>query len=299
MPQSALIHFDIDRAKLRGLRLEAPAAFTRLRQRSVPRGTAYDAEAEKLSPAMRVLSRRGDLVDDNQVMGDLRERLSRLARSGKAVPAATLDQQLHRESTRLDLPPEPKDEMTPTEIYRHRRDAVVIVGSLNGSGQMTMATGVVLTATGVIVTNAHVMEKAHNPGVVFGVLTRGGAFYPVVEVLAASRAADLALLRIEAHDLPVAPLAEDAEVGEPVTVLSHPGDRFYSLTQGIVSRFFRFTNVGHPTVRMTITADFAIGSSGARCSTTGERFADSWPPPTRSAIRWCSRTVPRCTRSGR
>jgi S1-C subfamily serine protease len=55
----------------------------------------------------------------------------------------------------------------------------------------------------------------------------------------------------------------DEPVGNPVSVISHPGQRFYGMTAGIVSRYFALAMHGTSVTRMAITADFAHGSSGA------------------------------------
>jgi S1-C subfamily serine protease len=47
-----------------------------------------------------------------------------------------------------------------------------------------------------------------------------------------------------------------------VTVISHPSSNFFSLTQGCISRYWAATSYGELTVRMSVTADFADGSSG-------------------------------------
>ena len=63
------------------------------------------------------------------------------------------------------------------------------------------------------------------------------------------------------HALPLNP---DAPPGTPVTVISHPRQNFYTLTQGYVSRYFkRRSPNGKIISQMAITADYAKGSSGA------------------------------------
>jgi S1-C subfamily serine protease len=46
-------------------------------------------------------------------------------------------------------------------------------------------------------------------------------------------------------------------------VLSHPDNAFYSLTEGVVSRYFVYRNQGKATTMLATTAEFAVGSSGA------------------------------------
>ena len=59
------------------------------------------------------------------------------------------------------------------------------------------------------------------------------------------------------------PLAASARIGAPILVLSHPVSHFYSLTSGIISRYFTQRRRDGVVNFLSITADFAKGSSGA------------------------------------
>jgi S1-C subfamily serine protease len=88
--------------------------------------------------------------------------------------------------------------------------------------------------------------------------------FPVQSVLAANRANDLAILKIDAQDLPTLPVARTpAPVGTNVGVMSHPNGQFYFYTSGVVSRYMRMRSAGRMVDAVAITADFARGSSGA------------------------------------
>ena len=78
-----------------------------------------------------------------------------------------------------------------------------------------------------------------------------------------SPAADIAICRIEgAADLPALPLVADARPGQRLHALSHPDGAFWSLTEGILSRYSSYREDGRTTRMFTTTADFAVGSSG-------------------------------------
>ncbi len=119
----------------------------------------------------------------------------------------------------------------------------------------------VLTADGVGATNYHVFEQDTAETMV--VATRDGRVYPIKEMLAASRADDVAIFRIDAENLTPAPVRPDAPVGTPAWVISHPARRFYTFTDGMVSRYFQVRHQGQAVPMMSITADYARGSSGA------------------------------------
>jgi serine protease Do len=152
------------------------------------------------------------------------------------------------------------------EIYRRGAMASVLIGSAYKCDKCTkwhntLASGFAITADGVIATNHHVAGGAS--GEAMGVLTFDGRFFPVLEVLAADKAHDVALLRIGAKDLPFLTLRDDAPAGTAVHCYSHPANTFGCISQGIISRYFRMNESDRAAaVFMQTTADYARGSSG-------------------------------------
>jgi len=124
-----------------------------------------------------------------------------------------------------------------------------------------IASGFMLTPDGAFCTSYHVITNSTAQTMI--ILTGDGRIAPVREVLAANRDTDLAILRAEGSDFTPLPLATDAPVGSIVRVISHPNNRFYSMTEGIVSRHFEHTQRRKSISMTAITADFAKGSSGA------------------------------------
>jgi S1-C subfamily serine protease len=119
-----------------------------------------------------------------------------------------------------------------------------------------------LTRDGVMASNYHVFEKAK--GAAMGVCDREGKTYPILEILAADKAADVAIFRVKADDLVPLAIGTPAGIGSEVRVISHPDRRFFTQTSGEVSRYHRQpARTDQPaTVWMNITADYAKGSSG-------------------------------------
>jgi hypothetical protein len=152
------------------------------------------------------------------------------------------------------------------EIYRRSAAAAVLVGTAYKCDKCTkwhhtLASGFAVTADGVIATNHHV---AANPTAeAMGVMTADGRFFPVLEVLAADKAHDVALLRTDAKDLAFLPLRDDAPAGSPIRCYSHPANSFGCLSEGIIARYARLhESERNGAVFMQITADYARGSSG-------------------------------------
>ena len=137
----------------------------------------------------------------------------------------------------------------------------------------TAAGGFVITPGGACVTSLHVVNGKGARG--FVALTRDGRVLPVREVLAADPVEDLAIVQLdlpEGETISALPLATDpAPVGTAVGVMSHPDERFYLFTMGSVGRHTVWRERGGAEHFMSITADFAKGSSG--CPVLDERGA--------------------------
>jgi hypothetical protein len=254
--RSAVIQVLLEKQKLPGLRLIVPRGFTRLKQKTIPLGTAYAPEGK-----LDVAGLKYDVNWDGRINSDLNRALQRMRALGESVDDRQVRQQLRRKSFPLPLPEPPDEELTPAEIYQQRRDAVVIIGTLFGDGNYTVASGVIVAPNGAVATAYHVIDKPP-PVLARGVMTHSGKVYAVREILAADKPADVALLKIDASNLAAAPVSHGDPEGAPVTVISHPSSNFFSLTQDCISRYWAATSYGELTVRMSVTDDFADGSSG-------------------------------------
>jgi S1-C subfamily serine protease len=157
----------------------------------------------------------------------------------------------------------------PVEVYARGKHGVVVVGGLYtckncGKFHATVASGFVLTATGAVVTNYHVVNHREIEALV--VMTDRREVLPVRRILAANQTDDVAILKVDAEGLtplPVAAALDAAPVGSPVGVISHPAERFYCYTSGVVSRYSMNQLAEQKADTVWITADFARGSSGA------------------------------------
>ncbi len=110
-------------------------------------------------------------------------------------------------------------------------------GPTNPGGARAMpsrgqGSGFIISADGLVLTNAHVVHNAQRVTVK---LTDRREF--VAKVLGSDPKTDVAVLRIDAKDLPVAPLgsAKDLKVGEWVLAIGSPFGFENSVTAGVVS----------------------------------------------------------------
>jgi hypothetical protein len=147
--------------------------------------------------------------------------------------------------------------------------ATLVVGmayDVNGQKGVNPTTAYVIDASGICVTNYHVVKEygSGGPYQTFMVMTAEGKTYPIVKILAASESDDLAIFQVDnkGDQLAALPLGENEAVGSDVHVMAHPIGKFYHFTSGKVSDYSTLTLAGKPCNIMNITADFNVGSSG-------------------------------------
>ncbi len=144
-------------------------------------------------------------------------------------------------------------------LAKQARPAVYLLaiqddGEVKGSG-----TGFLVSPDGLLVTNHHVVAEAKQ---ILAKAENGGLF-PVVKVIASDPANDLALLQLEAKDLPCLSLAppNSAEAGTRIAVIGSPLGLEGTLTEGIVSA--RRKLPGQKREVLQISAAISQGSSGS------------------------------------
>jgi hypothetical protein len=210
-------------------------------------------------------------VDDSRLADQLTEKIGELAKQKKCLPPDRLKDLVAKDFTCKLTPAKPGDaRLDPEDVYERALASVFVLGSVvkdeeNGEfGDGRMATAWVLAADGVLVTNWHVFEDIEDDEF-FGVLDHKGRAYPLTDVLAVDQSADVAVIKVEATGLTPLPVAErPARVGSWVGVLGHPGDRYFTFTQGHVSRYTKQESDDGTHERwMSLTAEYAYGSSGS------------------------------------
>lgn len=127
-------------------------------------------------------------------------------------------------------------------------------GKVQGSGS-----GVIFTSDGSILTNNHVVEKATRIDVV---LRDGRSFR--AKVAGTDPAVDLAVVKIDAKDLPAATFADSskARVGEWVLAIGAPFGLDYTLTAGVLSAKGRSIHANEIEDYLQTDASINPGNSG-------------------------------------
>ena len=212
------------------------------------------------------------VIDDSALSKDFAHKLGAMVDKGQSINGKKAGEMLKSVvGKKLQLPeaPQPCSLDGEGSVYERCLPAIVAIGSVYNCGKCKdwhlggFATGWILSSDGLIITNHHVLEKEDTN--TLGVMTVDGSVYPLKEILASDKAGDAAVFRIDTlgKKLPYLRIAADSTVGEEISVISHPKGRFYCLSEGVVSRFHsRANNAGGKAVWMSVTADYAVGSSG-------------------------------------
>jgi len=225
-----------------------------------------ETAAAPVAPAAQVHSvGQLDVIDDDAVDENILTQIDKLTKAKKAVKGSVLAAQLKRKSCHVDLAPVAAQPIPNPEFYARLRRSVLVLAAPYKCPKchkthLNTAAGFALNTTGVCATNYHVVIKNQS---LFG-MTPDGTVYPVKEVLAASEPDDIAIVQLDGAATVPLPLAPDTPVGAHIRVISHPDGGYYSLTEGIVSRYFVIdTGKLGRVPGMAITADYARGSSGS------------------------------------
>jgi len=207
-------------------------------------------------------------INDFKIKSTFEKQLGALRDEGKLVATDKLATQLKKQNqVKLKLPESSRKNSPSSSVYELNKNGILCFGNIYkcdkcDNWHSNIAGGFVISKEGLAVTNYHVMENKKAGA--FGGMTIGGTIYPVAEVVASSKKDDLAIVRLEGKDFNPLPIAEGGSVGADVTAISHPEGRFYSVSRGIISRYYTLRAGDEKgSHRMAITADFAKGSSGS------------------------------------
>ena len=159
----------------------------------------------------------------------------------------------------------PSGGLTASEIYRRDSAGVVAIQAVS-SGQQDSGTGVVISNTGLIVTNDHVISGASSVTVSPGSSPNTTR---TAQVIGESPNNDLAVIKIDPTGLNLHPLkladSSTVGVGDPVYAIGNPYGLDQTLTRGIVSALGRqISSPDGATINGAIQTDAALnpGNSG-------------------------------------
>jgi serine protease Do len=140
--------------------------------------------------------------------------------------------------------------------------------------QRAIGTGIIVDPDGYIITNAHVVEGEQRVRVILpspATTESSLALQPIhanqileAKILGTNKQSDLALLKVQATDLPTVPLRSDVRVrpGELVFAIGSPEGLRNTVTMGVVSSVSRQLDPDNPMVYIQTDAALNPGNSG-------------------------------------
>lgn len=165
-------------------------------------------------------------------------------------------------SVSLSVQEQGTDAVTSNQIYNQVLPSVVCVTADQGNGSASVGSGVVVTATGYIVTNYHIIEGGVDLEV--SMLSTQDSYE--AWVVGCDEELDLAVLKVEAQNLVPAQLgnSDQLAVGDPVYAIGNPmGYLHGTMTDGIISSLTRTIQVDGKDMELIQTsAALNSGNSG-------------------------------------
>ena len=120
------------------------------------------------------------------------------------------------------------------ELAQKARDSIVVITVTGRDGATQgLGTGFIISSDGLIATNLHVIGEARP----ISIQTAKGETLKVTGIHATERSRDLAILRVDAKDLPTLELADSDKLvdGQSVVVMGNPHGLKHSVVSGVIS----------------------------------------------------------------
>ncbi|MBJ6368381.1 S1 family peptidase [Snuella sedimenti] len=199
------------------------------------------------------------------------KKVEDLITKNKYTPFLTLQQQKLdkiEENSKIIVDTSRPNKMTGNQLYYFLKERTMYIGSSYlcercPNIHLMNASGYVINEEGVIATNYHVIEVKDDVDVsgIFATDYEGNV-YPVTQILAASQANDLAILKIDTKGKKVKhiPFAKTELVGEDIFMMGHPYNNLFFMSRGIISR--KYISERDDETKVAVTCEFGQGASG-------------------------------------
>ena len=220
--------------------------------------------------------------ESSAVEDKIRASAEKFRLAGKLLDDSALNKWLTKSnwSCELKLPAPSTSRLSGRDLWGVARAAHLRIGWYYlckncNNRHINLGAGYAITKDGAVATCYHVIAPVD--GMKEGYLVvadESGQIYPIKEILAANKAMDACILRVEARNLKPLPLNTDVYPGDRCVCFSDPlGERGY-FSDGIISRFLvprpAHSGTNAPVIknmenvtRLNVTTDWAPGSSGA------------------------------------
>ena len=212
-----------------------------------------------------------EYIDDQAFSRQLTEATIKLKNEGKLLDSKTLIKTMKKGKAKVFPFPVPDSKDPAIISYDELKKKVLVHCSLTKcSGKANFRVGFSSSyaiSKDVVVLNHHALadeKKFH------AIADSSGRLFPLSEIFAVDEENDIVIARVADGDFSPFPIVPDEPIGNQVIVMSHPDEHFYVMTRGTIARYcvcqcgcdFHKKRSGK-WFGMSITADYAKGSSGA------------------------------------
>jgi regulator of sirC expression with transglutaminase-like and TPR domain len=155
--------------------------------------------------------------------------LGRITRADDPVP----DAKINDPATAPILDAKPTDTSIQQLVAAAKKSVVVVSFTGRDGSRQGLGAGFIISSNGLIATNLHVIGEARP----IQIELHDGRKFDVTSVQATERSQDLAILKIDAEDLPPLPLgnSDELQAGQPVIAIGNPLGLERSVVSGILS----------------------------------------------------------------
>ena len=151
---------------------------------------------------------------------------------------------------------------TAEQIFEKYSEAIVTVGIEDWYGEFGFGSGFLISPTGLIVTNYHVIEDADKAIIALVDKNKKVDIYNITSVVATDFVKDIAILKIKGQGLPYVTIGDSDLVkpGQKVFAIGNPEGFTNTISDGIISQI-RELEEGIKSFQITVP--ISMGSSGA------------------------------------
>lgn len=228
---------------------------------------ALIAQEQREKKGANPLTTKDGVLNDGKIKDYVINKCSELYEDGQAVSIMDLFKNV---GGSFDLQ-KVKASKNESFDYEKQKEGVLIMAKLYlcdkcPNFHANTSSGFVISKDGLCVSNHHIFAQTEDDKNtylgMFAVDCKGNVF-PVTKIHAIDEKKDLAIFKVDTRK-PLKPLeisSSDASISHDVHLISHPFTEYYSYSYGKVTRYY--ISPVKESLRASITADFALGSSGA------------------------------------
>lgn len=239
-------------------------------ERACPLPDQDPATPEPTGEPCQASGAESQVISDMKMTRDFIRQSRALIESKKTVEMKELVSHLKSNENKkvtLRLPRVRTEELSTEDLYSNYLKSTLMVGKPYLCKRcdrlhVGIASGFILTDTGVFVTSHHVIAAKSNVRYQTMVVMNGeGKMWPVERVLGGNKANDFVFVQLKGKkgEFTPIPIRGSMRTGERIRTLTNPTGHYFSLSEGIVTRQYQHRRGGQ---WFNIDADYCKGSSG-------------------------------------